>query len=457
MRGLPRLSLLLPSSLLPVVLVLTSCAAPPEAPSDPPTPDLPDSRYDEAWRPQVHFSPEQGWLNDPNGLVFHDGLWHLFFQHYPDDVVWGPMHWGHATSEDLVTWTHRPVALEPSGDGAAWSGSGVVRDGEPAFLFTRDGAEQVQHLAVLEGDLLVDQGPVLENPGEVHFRDPKVFAHDGGWVMALAVGDHLSFYGSTDLDSWTWLSDFADDTLQGVWECPDLFQAADGRWVLISSVTTGGPQGGSGAVYWVGAFDGERFTAAQPWRYMDHGSDFYAWQSWSGVDEAVGIAWMSNWRHALLLPTWTFRGAMTTPRRLTLDGDTLVQEPILGPGFAVDELPEQSGTVSTVLPVPGSLEVLVGDGETTVVQVEADRVLVDRTRSGEADFSPTFAAIHEADYAPGATVEILVVVDRSSVEVFVDGGRLVFTERVFPSPQSVGVRSDGEVVLTALPTIWPVD
>ena len=418
---------------------------------------LPATRFDEPWRPQLHFSPEQGWLNDPNGLVFHDGLWHLFYQHYPDDVLWGPMHWGHATSEDLVHWEHQPIALEPSEDGDAWSGSAVVDGDDVLALFTRDGSAQVQHLARLEGDLLVDLGPVLDDPDEQHFRDPKVLRHGEVWVMALAVGDHLAFYSSADLSSWTWLSDFTDETVEGIWECPDLLQVEDGRWVLIASVASSGPQGGSGTVYWVGDFDGLRFEAEQPWRYMDHGSDFYAWQSWSGTAERVGIGWMSNWQYAMLLPTEPFRGAMSTPRRLSLDGDTLVQEPVVGEGAPVDELSEASGLVRSVLPVPGTLELLGEGGEQTLVEVEANRIRVDRTQSGESGFSDAFAAVHEAEYAAGDTIELLVVIDRSSVEVFVDGGRLVFTERVFPSAQSLTVRSDGSVMLAALPTIWPVD
>ncbi len=311
-------------------------------------------------RPLRHFTPPQGWMNDPNGLVCHDGEYHLFYQYHPDSLVWGPMHWGHAVSRDLCHWQHLPVALTPDDNGMCFSGSAVVDHHDSSGLF--DGGEglvafytahrflgdddehyeQEQHLACSR-----DGGrrwhkytgnPIIAAPGFRDFRDPKVIYHEpsGRWVMALACSQHIRFYVSDNLLDWQLASEFGHDQgchTDGPWECPDLFELpiegdadAASRWILIVGVGIDheGPQDpmGSFTQYFIGHFDGERFhndNPAEPLLLMDQGRDFYAVQSFSNVpDRRLAIAWLNNWQYAGHAPQAGWRGAMTLPRTLYL-------------------------------------------------------------------------------------------------------------------------------------------
>lgn len=248
--------------------------------------------YSETHRPQFHFSPAKGWMNDPNGMVYYEGEYHLFYQFYPDSTVWGPMHWGHAISEDLVTWKHLPIALYPDENGLIFSGSAVVdwkntsgfgQNGKPPLLAIYTYHDMAVERAGKRNDYQTqgiafsnDKGrtwqkyegnPVLGNPGIRDFRDPKVIWHQASekWIMALSVLDHLNFYSSDNLKDWDFLSEFGRNigSHGGVWECPDLFPmiADDGReyWVLIENMNPGNPNGGSGTQYFIGHFDGREF------------------------------------------------------------------------------------------------------------------------------------------------------------------------------------------------------
>jgi fructan beta-fructosidase len=309
------------------------------------------------YRPLLHFTPPRGWMNDPNGLVFHDGNYHLCYQYHPDDTVWGPMHWGHAVSRDLVQWTHRPVALAPDARGMCFSGSAVV-DARGDFVDTplpagsaplvafftrhleRPGEEprQSQAMAVSRdgGETWQPREPdVLANPGIPDFRDPKVFWHAPSehWVMIVTEGQWLGLYRSRDGQAWEKTAEFgegygAHDTL--AWECPDLFElpledSDETRWVLLVGVQRCGPLGGSGTQYFVGDFDGRVFRCQQPPErvaWLDLGADYYAAQSWSDLPgERLVVAWMSNWLYANQTPTRGWRGAMTLPRELHLEQD----------------------------------------------------------------------------------------------------------------------------------------
>ncbi|MEY4375598.1 MAG: hypothetical protein RJB26_148, partial [Pseudomonadota bacterium] len=243
------------------------------------------------YRPAFHFTPQAHWMNDPNGMVFVNGEYHLFFQHYPEDTVWGPMHWGHAKSRDLLHWEELPIALYPDERGWIFSGSVVVdtantsgfgRDGIAPWvaIFTHhDGAGEKAGRVDIESQSLaysLDGGttwtkyagnPVLPSPGTRDFRDPKVFRHgpSGRWVMSLATKDRITFFSSANLKEWRKESDFgvALGAHGGVWECPDLFPITfEGktRWVLLVSLNPGGPNGGSATQYFVGDFDGKNFT-----------------------------------------------------------------------------------------------------------------------------------------------------------------------------------------------------
>ncbi len=311
----------------------------------------------EQYRPVYHFTPPEQWMNDPNGMVFYDGEYHLFYQHYPDSNVWGPMHWGHAVSEDLVHWEHLPIALYPDSLGYIFSGSAVVDDnnlsglgaeGNPPMvaIFTYHNPlgededrndYQVQGL-VYSNDrgrtwTKYEDNPVIENPGIKDFRDPKVFWHDPDqkWVMILAVDDRVHFYESSNLTDWNYMSEFGENSGShgGVWECPDLFtlttDSGEERWVLLLSINPGGPNGGSATQYFVGDFDGKTFTndnSEDMSLWLDFGKDNYAGVTWSDIPEADGrrifLGWMSNWQYGQEVPTYAWRSAMTIPRTLHL-------------------------------------------------------------------------------------------------------------------------------------------
>ena len=331
--------------------------------------------FDELHRLQFHFTPPAGWMNDPNGMVFHKGEYHLFYQHYPDSTVWGPMHWGHAISKDLIKWEHLPIALYPDSLGTIFSGSAVVDKNNTSGLGTKENPAmvaiftyhntqgekagrndfQTQGIAYsLDNGRTWDKykaNPVLKNPGIKDFRDPKVAWFEKGqkWIMTLAVKDHISFYSSKNLLAWTKESDFGADIggHGGVWECPDLFKlpvtgTGQEKWVLIVNINPGAPNGGSGTQYFVGKFDGKNFVLDNEFKaqltgqantpgavkkgegiWLDYGMDNYAGITWSNVPEADGrrlfIGWMSNWKYANVVPTEKWRSATTIARTLTLE------------------------------------------------------------------------------------------------------------------------------------------
>ncbi|MEO5906506.1 MAG: glycoside hydrolase family 32 protein, partial [Saprospiraceae bacterium] len=315
------------------------------------------SGYNEQHRPQFHFSPPEKWMNDPNGMVYYNGVYHLFYQYYPDSTVWGPMHWGHAVSKDLVHWDHMPVALFPDSLGYIFSGSAIVDRNNTSGLganeqpplvaiYTYHDPEgekagkndyQVQGLAYSNDEGKTwnkhPSNPVLRNPGIKDFRDPKVFWYEVGkkWMMTLAVYDHISLYSSPDLQTWTFESDFGKEhgSHAGVWECPDLFPIkVQGdtitKWVLLLSINPGGPNGGSATQYFVGSFDGKRFVADSntQTKWLDRGRDNYAGVTWSDMPTSDGrhifLGWMSNWLYGMKVPTEKWRSAMTIPRELKL-------------------------------------------------------------------------------------------------------------------------------------------
>lgn len=330
-----------------------------------------DIYYTEAYRPQFHYSPEANWLNDPNGMVYYKGEYHLFYQHHPNGTTWGPMHWGHAVSSDLVFWKHLPIALEPDAAGAIFSGSIVVDwqdttgffNGESGLvaIFTHAGtypdsdrSRQVQSIAYSKDDgrtwEMHEGNPVLSDESKLDFRDPKVFWHaeTNRWVMVLATGQTISIYTSPNLKEWKFVSEFGENQgfHQGVWECPDLFELpvngdeAVRKWVLLVSVGDHPDLAeGSRTQYFVGEFDGCTFTnnsSDDTTLWLDHGRDNYAGVSWSDIPKSdnrrIYIGWMSNWKYANHTPSDKWRGAMTLPRTLSLVsgelGIRLLQSPV---------------------------------------------------------------------------------------------------------------------------------
>jgi fructan beta-fructosidase len=329
-----------------------------------------NTQFQEVHRPQYHFTPPSQWMNDPNGMVFHKGEYHLFYQHYPDSTVWGPMHWGHAVSKDMIHWEHLPIALYPDSLGTIFSGSAVIDVHNTSGLGTKENPAMVAiytyHL--MEGEKAgrndyqtqgiaysTDNGrtwekykgnPVVKNPGIRDFRDPKVSWHEESkqWVMILAVTDHVELYGSKNLTRWNKLSEFGKTYggHGGVWECPDLFLLeVDGqkKWVMLLSINPGGPNKGSATQYFIGNFDGKTFKSDNPpstTLWVDYGADNYAGVTWDNIPQSDGrrlfLGWMSNWLYANTVPTDNWRSANTIPRELSLkklpEGIRLISQPV---------------------------------------------------------------------------------------------------------------------------------
>lgn len=324
-----------------------------------------DNFYNEPHRPQYHFSPPANWMNDPNGMVYYDGEYHLFYQYYPDSTVWGPMHWGHAISTDLVHWENLPIALYPDSLGYIFSGSAVIdwnntsgfgKEGQPPMIaiFThhliegeRAGTKDFQYQSIAYS---LDKGrtwtkykhnPVIPNTNKIKdFRDPKVIwdQPSNQWLMVFAAADQVMFWGSPDLKDWKHLSSWGKNigAHGGVWECPDIFPMKvkgtdEVKYVLLQSINPGAPNGGSGTQYFVGDFNGKEFTLDPNFKksltkedgiWLDYGRDNYAGVTWSDIPKDDGrrlfMGWMSNWDYAQVVPSEKWRSAMTLPRSLEL-------------------------------------------------------------------------------------------------------------------------------------------
>lgn len=461
--------------------------------------------YTEKYRPQFHFSPEANWMNDPNGMFYYEGEYHLFYQYYPDSTVWGPMHWGHAISNDMLHWEHLPIAIYPDEHGYIFSGSAVVdwkntsglgKEGQPPLIaiFTYHDMEaqkagaidfETQGIAFSndKGRTWTKYGePVLQNPGIKDFRDPKVSWHDNiqKWIMTLAVQDHIEFYSSPNLIEWQKESEFGQElgAHGGVWECPDLFQmdvkgTNEKQWILFVSINPGGPNGGSATQYFVGDFDGSKFSTEQSdTKWIDHGRDNYAGVTWSDIPETDGrrlfIGWMSNWDYANVVPTEKWRSAMTIPRELVLqkehDDYVLTSVPVAElKNIRAEEVQIESQIVSGNVDVSseeirvsrsemnfnfqlnkesqfGAAEefgIALSNNNEEVFKIayspSTHNFYTDRTKAGVHSFSDKFAGKSNANYKAGKNMEIRVFVDEASIEVFVDGGKLVMTDIVFPS------------------------
>jgi fructan beta-fructosidase len=442
-----------------------------------------DSSYYEQHRPQVHFSPKEKWMNDPNGMVYYNNVYHLFYQYYPDSTVWGPMHWGHATSTDMVHWEHQPVALYPDSLGYIFSGSAVVdvnntsgfgKDGQVPLvaIFThhdpngeKQGKTTYQNQSIAYS---LDEGktwakyagnPVLKNPGIKDFRDPKVDWHEQSrkWIMTLATLDRITFYSSPNLKDWTKESEFgyAVGAHGGVWECPDLFPLTynnDTIWVLLVSINPGGPNGGSATQYFTGRFDGKTFTPFQTdTRWIDYGPDDYAGVTWSNLGgRRVFLGWMSNWQYGQVVPTVKWRSAMTVPRDLALEkiGDKYFLRSIPVP--ELDKLADKAVMVEGNefdIVLPAKLKLTADDiadfsitfsnskGEKLVVGYDAasNGYFIDRSASGKVDFEETFGSRFTAPrFSDKTTVDLTLIIDVASVELFADNGLGVMTGVFFP-------------------------
>lgn len=457
------------------------------------------------FRPALHFAPRRHWINDPNGLVFDagTGLYHLFFQHNPFGDTWGHMSWGHATSPDLLHWTELPLAIPEDDRASIFSGSVVIDAANTAGFgagawvacytgsLRRPEGGQVQDLA-----WSLDRGlswtkfagnPVLDL-GLREFRDPKVFWHapTGRWVMAVVLPEEhrVAFHASGNLRDWALLSHFGPaGATQAIWECPDLIHfPAEDRWLLKVDTFDGHP-GGSGAQCWVGRFDGVSFRPESDAFWADCGSDFYAAQSFAHRPAGCAplwLAWMNQHAYARNTPTAPWRGAMSLPRELALargdDGWQLLQSPIptaalrgeprhlVGAGLldGVGEALELHWSLDPGEAEASTLDVRCGPpGESTQIGIDHRRgcVWVDRSRSGFAPSHAHWSGRREQAW-PGArgALELRVVVDRCSVEVFSGDGRVALTELIFPGPASQGVAAlaRGGAWARSVLTAWPL-
>lgn len=470
-----------------------------------------DKPYQEEFRPQFHFSPPSQWMNDPNGMVFYNGEYHLFYQYHPESTVWGPMHWGHAVSTDLVYWKNLPIALYPDELGTIFSGSALIDhqntsglgtgDNPPMIaIYTNHHAEkeqagemdfQVQSIAYSLDNgrtwTKYKENPVLKNPGIRDFRDPKVFWHTptSKWVMVLAVEKVIYLYTSDNLLEWTWASKFGEDigAKGGVWECPDLFPMKDPngleKWVMLVSINPGGPNLGSATQYFVGDFDGKQFTPSDATvRWIDYGPDNYAGVTWSNIPEADGrrlfIGWMSNWLYAGVVPTETWRSAKTIPRSLSLMGSEgrhlLYSHPIeelqklrKEETIYVEEkrFDITAPASEIIVETPdGDLESIViqnDSGERVILRIANGQLELDRTQSGMSEFHPDFAKVLTAPLEGVEVKSVQLFLDSSSLEVFINSGQLVMTAILFPTEPYHTVELTGGSTTTrvfSLSSIW---
>lgn len=451
-----------------------------------------DMTNKEKFRPVYHHTPAYGWMNDPNGMFYKDGVYHLYFQYNPYGSVWGNMHWGHSTSTDLMHWKFEGCAIVPDAWGAIFSGSCVV-DHENTAGFGKEavvafytsakaspwGDVQSQSMAYSldNGKTFVkyEGNPILTS-SEKDFRDPKVFWYAPGkhWVMMLAVGQHMEIYSSVNLKEWKKESEFGamQGAHGGVWECPDLVEipvegTREKKWVLICNLNPGGPFGGSAAQYFVGSFDGKKFVNESPTqtKWMDWGKDNYATVTWNNAPDGrcIALGWMSNWQYANNVPTRQYRSANTLARDLTLyrEGQELYLKStpsvevkkargkkVSIPSFRVSEKHEivnlfedNQGAyeVEILIQNAGASKIafcLLNDkGEKVSMYYDLNRkqFVMDRSESGTVDFSKDFPAVTVAPANVDKELTLRLFVDRSSIEAFGEDGKFVMTNLVFPS------------------------
>lgn len=451
-----------------------------------------DSSNRETYRPVYHHTPVYGWMNDPNGMFYKDGVYHLYFQYNPYGSMWANMTWGHSTSTDLTHWTYEGTAIVPDAWGAIFSGSCVVdKDNTAGFgkgavvafytsaKSTPWGDVQSQSMAYSldNGKTFIkyEHNPILTST-ERDFRDPKVFWYAPGkhWVMMLAVGQEMQIYSSGNLKEWKKESSFGamQGAHGGVWECPDLVEVAvegskEKKWVLICNLNPGGPFGGSAAQYFVGSFDGKKFVNESPTqtKWLDWGKDNYATVTWSNAPagRCIALGWMSNWQYANNVPTTQYRSANTLARDLTLyraGGELYLKSK---PSPEIKKARAEEKKIST-FEVKGNYEVasLLADNkgayeiEMTIENKGTSKIdfslinekdekvamyydvvrkqfVMDRSASGIVGFSRDFPAVTVAPVRNTDQIHLRLFIDRSSVEAFGEDGEYVMTNLVFPA------------------------
>ena len=426
-----------------------------------------DTANREKYRPVYHHTPAWGWMNDPNGMFYKDGVWHLYFQYNPYGSQWENMTWGHSTSTDLIHWTFQGAPIEADAWGTIFSGSAVVDHNNTAgfgkgavvAMYTSAGENQTQSIAYSNDNgqtfTKYDGNPVLTS-NTPDYRDPHVFWNEDikRWNMIMAEGQHMDIYSSADLKEWKLESQFGAEygNHGGVWECPDLMKMKvrgtdQYKWMLLCNINPGGPFGGSATQYFVGQFDGHKFTcesAPEVTKWMDYGKDHYATVTFDNAPDGrrVAMAWMSNWQYANQVPTMQFRSANSVPRDLDLyeyQGQTycgVTPSPELAaarPKKATKTLTEACEMVVTL---KGNATITLANdkGEQVVMTYdEKSRTFaMDRTKSGQKEFSDDFAALTVAP-VHGKMSQLRLFIDRSSIEAFDADGKMAMTNLVFPT------------------------
>ena len=426
-----------------------------------------DMKNREQYRPIYHHTPAYGWMNDPNGMFYKDGVWNLYFQHNPYGSQWENMTWGHSTSKDLLHWTFEGDAVKPDVIGTIFSGSAVVDKhntagfGENAVvaLYTSAGENQTQSLAYSTDNgktfTKYEGNPVITS-NVPDFRDPHMFWNEDikKWNMILAAGQQMNIYSSDNLKDWKYESSFGAEygNHGGVWECPDLMKMKvrgtdKEKWMLICNINPGGPFGGSATQYFVGDFDGCKFTCdskPEVTKWMDYGKDHYATVTFDNAPDGrhVALAWMSNWQYAAQVPTMQYRSGNSIPRDLGLfeyNGEiycsvTPSQEVTAARSKKASK--ELSEACELVVNLRGNATITLSNGknEKVVMNYDAKKETfsMDRTQSGKTDFSNDFAAVTTAP-TYGKMKQLRIFIDKSSIEAIDAEGKMAMTNLVFPT------------------------
>ena len=426
-----------------------------------------DMQNREQYRPVYHHTPAYGWMNDPNGMFYKDGVWNLYFQHNPYGSQWENMTWGHSTSTDLVHWKFQGDPVQPDALGTVFSGSAVVdKENTSGFgkgaviaLYTSAGESQTQSMVYSTDNgktfTKYEGNPVITS-NVPDFRDPHMFWNEDikKWNMILAAGQHMEIYSSDNLKDWKLESSFGEEygNHGGVWECPDLMKMKvrgtdKEKWMLICNINPGGPFGGSATQYFIGDFDGHKFTCEskpEVTKWMDYGKDHYATVTFDNAPAGrrVAIAWMSNWQYANQVPTLQYRSGNSIPRDLGLfeyKGETycsVVPSPEMTAARSKKATKSLSESCEMVVNLKGNATITLSNdkGEKVVMlyDAKAETFSMDRTKSGKVDFSKDFASVTKAP-TYGKISQLRIFIDKSSIEALDADGKMSMTNLVFPS------------------------
>jgi len=416
----------------------------------------------EKFRPLYHHTPVYGWMNDPNGMFYKDGVWHLYFQHNPYGSQWENMTWGHSTSTDLIHWKFEGEAIEPDALGTIFSGSAVVDSANTAGFgpgavvayYTSAGKAQKQSMAYSNDNgktfTKYENNPVLVS-NIPDFRDPHVFWYAAGekWILIVSEKQHVKLFSSTNLKDWTFESDFGEGygSHDGVWECPDLLDMGNGKWILVCNINPGGPFGGSATQYFTGSFDGHKFTCdtdPSVTKWMDWGKDHYATVTFDNAPGGrhVALPWMSNWQYAAQVPTTQYRSANGIPRDLgyfEYQGQgycSVKPSPEVLNAFSKKAQANLTPACRIDVQLRGNSVITLANGKgesvTMTYNAKTETFSMDRTKSGKTDFSTDFPALTKAPtYGKIKTLQIFI--DKSSIEVLDADGKMAMTNIVFPT------------------------